>query len=267
MVWRILRGTLAAAFVLSVLVGCSTSKETANLKPAPPDPLRVGVAADYPPLIFKIDNKIAGVEADLARLLAEKLGKPLQFVQMDWKELLPGLMAGKMDIIMSGMTITLARKMQVDFTEPYYQTRIVTAMRSEDVKTYDTLEKIKNTQANVGVIWGTAADATVQRDFPYARRMAIAKVDHAALELKNRRIDLFVADDPAVVWLVSRNEADLAGFWKPLATQELGWAVRRGNRELLETANRMLNGWKSDGTLRQVLIHWLPYLDRIQSVD
>jgi polar amino acid transport system substrate-binding protein len=172
-------------------------------------------------------------------------------------------MAGKIDIIMSGMTLTQGRTMQVDFTAPYFQVGLLACMRAEDIKKYDSLERMTKSNGNVGVIPGSSADAFVTRQFPRARKIAIAKAEHAALELETRRIDLFVADGPAVAWLVSRNEADLTAFWHPLVREEFAWGVRRGDRELLTAVNGILARWKSDGTLHRVLHHWLPYLDRI----
>jgi ABC-type amino acid transport substrate-binding protein len=254
-----------ALFVLVFLMlgGCSGTHATQKEEPAEKS-LRVGITPDYPPIIFQLNGKITGVEADLAQGVAQSLHRRLEFVQMKWDALIPGLMAGTIDIIMSGMTVTQARTMQVDFTDPYFRVGILACMRAEDVKKFDSVERILNTDANVGVIPGTTSDAFVTRNFPRARRIAIAKAEHAALELTTRRIDLFVADGPAVVWLVSRNEADLAGFWQPLTREVFAWGVNRGNRELLTAVNGVLAQWKGDGTLHRVLLHWLPYLDRIQ---
>ena len=228
------------------------------------DALRVGMSPQWPPMIFMMDGKYAGVEADFARLLVRKFGRPLLFLPMGWEQLIPALMEGKIDLIMSGMTVTRARQMRIRFTEPYFTAKLVVAMRSEDAKKYGSREKILKTLGNVGVVPGTTGDAFVQRNLPNARRVAIAEVGYAALELKAKKIDLFMADGPAIVWLVSENEADLAGFWEPFSEEPLAWGVRRDDEALLNSVNRILETWKSDGTVDKVLARWLPYLERIK---
>jgi polar amino acid transport system substrate-binding protein len=154
--------------------------------------------------------------------------------------------------------------MRIDFTEPYFTAMLVGAMRSTDKEKFASKESVLTTQSSVGVIPGTTADAFVQRNLPNARRIAIAEIRHAALELKTMKIDLFISDGPGVVWLVSENEAELAGFWQALAEEPLAWGVRRGNQEMLTSVNRILEKWKSDGTVDKVLNRWLPYLERIK---
>ena len=261
---RIRLGIALMILILPFFFGCPSAKNVTKSEDPPPDPLIVGVTPDYPPLIYKADGRVIGVEADFARLLATALNRRLMFHELRWDDLIPALMSGKIDIIMAGMTATEARKVRIDFTESYFKSGLVTAMRAQDLNTYNSLELIKQSAGSVGVIPGSVGDVYVQRNFPKARRIDIAKVDHATFELKTHQIDLFVADGPAVVWLVSRNEADLAGFWEPLAVEPLAWGVNRPNVELMSAVNRTLEQWKQDGTLKRVLMRWLPYLDRLE---
>jgi polar amino acid transport system substrate-binding protein len=256
---------IVLVLVSLVFCACGKSKQDDQDLPKPErEPLRIGMTPNYPPMIFMQDGRYAGIEADLARGLAREFQQPLLFLPMKWEQLIPALMEGKVDLIMSGMTATTARKMRIDFTDPYFTAMLVGAMRSADKEKYDSRESILKTQSSVGVIPGTTADAFVQRSLPNARRIAIAEIRHAALELKTMKIDLFISDGPGIVWLVSENEAELAGFWKALAEEPLAWGVRRGDQEMLTSVNRILERWKSDGTVDEVLTRWLPYLERIK---
>jgi ABC-type amino acid transport substrate-binding protein len=68
-----------------------------------------------------------------------------------------------------------------------------------------------------------------------------------------------------VAWLVSENEASLTGGgWIPLQGDQFGWGFRQGDIALRESVNRVLAGWKQDGTLKSVLTARVPYLERIQ---
>jgi polar amino acid transport system substrate-binding protein len=81
-----------------------------------------------------------------------------------------------------------------------------------------------------------------------------------ALALRRRTIDVFVHDGPSIAWLVSANEADVAGIWQPLNKEDLAWGVRRDDPQFLAQLNDALAAWKRDGTLTETLVRWLPYL-------
>ncbi len=245
-------------------------------QPAPRgDVLRIGITPDYPPLIFKVNvpkkaisdlgestgGEIKGAEADFGNLLAKGLQRTPQFIELRWEQLIPALIEGKIDMIMSGMSITDARKVRIDFTEPYMKSGLMTLMRSEDVPKYPTLESIKQSFTNVGVVKGSTGEVFVRRNFTRTQSIiAMTRASDSIYPIKNRRIDLLVHDGPAIAWLVSENEADLRGFWEPFNEEHLAWAVNRGDKELLVRVNSMIRKWKSDGTLHEILKRWLPSL-------
>ena len=223
--------------------------------------LRIGITPDYPPMIFKTGEEIRGVEADCGNLLARGLQRTPQFIEFPWEELIPALVGGKIDIIMSGMSITDARKVRIDFLQPYMRGGLMTLMRAEDRPKYPTLESIKQSVGNVGVVKGTTGEVFVRKNFPQAQSIIpLTKASDSISPIKNRRLDLFVHDAPAIAWLVSENEAEVKGFWEPFNEEYMAWAVNRGDRELLVQVNALITKWKNDGTLSGVLKHWLPYL-------
>ncbi len=257
---RLPAATLAAIALL--LAGLTIAADTAHAKDSENKELRVGITPHFAPMIFKIDKDIMGVEADFAHLLAAELKRELRFVELRWEQQIPALLRGKTDIIMSAMTATKARKVRIAFTETYYTTGLLAAIRTEDATRYDTAEKIMESPANVGVIQGSTSDVFVERSFPRARKIVLAKADDGAFELRRRTIDIFINDAPSIIWLVSENEANLLArsLWLPQTEQSYAWGIERGNVVLLDRVNKILNKWKQDGTLTRVLLKWLPYL-------
>ena len=256
---RLIERIVILALVALAFAGCAATTDS----PPPPEvknaPLRVGVSPDYPPMVFKLDGRTTGAEADLALRLGNALGSPVEFVEMGWDQLIPSLMEGKIDIIMSGMTITEARKVRINFTEPYLRSGLATLFRAEEAWEYGSLQKIRNTVSRVGVVSNTTGEAYVRGNFLNAATIVpLAKANDAGLALKNRRIDLFVNDAPSIAWLVSENET-LKGFWEPLNEEYLGWGMRRDDSKLLMQVNFILGNWKKSGTLKEVLSKWLPY--------
>ena len=249
---------------VTLWAGCADNYYRANPAPAevPPNALRAGVTTTYPPIIFRQAGQIAGVEADLARLLGTRLGRPVYFTEVPWDQQIDALMAGKTDIIMSGMSVTEARAVRIAFTDPYLEGGLMAAVRTEDARRYSSREALLQTSASVGVIERTTGDVFMQQSFPNARRVVLSMASDGALALRNRTIDVFVHDGPSIAWLVSANEADLAGIWQPLNRENLAWGVRRDDPRLLAQINEILGAWKRDGTLTNVLVRWLPYLRR-----
>src|SRR5262245_47052573 len=81
--------------------------------------LRVGIAPDYPPIVFKQQGRLTGLEVDCARGLEAELGRHVELVELDWDALIPALESGQIDVIMSGMSITEARARRVRFVSRY----------------------------------------------------------------------------------------------------------------------------------------------------
>ena len=242
---------------LFVLLGCAGAPVAAK-KPL----LRVGINPSYPPIAFKLDRKVRGVEIDLATMLGAKLGRKVQFVDLRWQRLIPTLVAGSIDIIMSGMTITQAREYQIDFTEPYLRTGQMVALRIKDKEYYPTKASVLKTNVNIGVVRGTTGDVFTEKNIPEARVLRLTKVQDAPSEFKRESIDLFIYDAPAILWLVSSNEGELTSLSETFTEELLGWGIRRGNKNFLNQVNGILRAWKQDGTLDQVLDRWLPQRPR-----
>jgi ABC-type amino acid transport substrate-binding protein len=223
-------------------------------------PLLVGVTPINPPVIFKMDGKVVGLEADFARRLSAELKRPVELVEVSWEKQIPALLEKKTDIIMSGMTITPARQVRIAFTQPYLTSGLMIAFTTENAPQYSSLKNLMEYIPSVGFIGGTTGEVYARNTFRNENRMVpIKSVKEAALELKNKSIDIFVYDAPAIMWMVSENEAELKFLQEPLTIDYLGWGLRQEDRELLGLVNGMLNKWKNDGSLKQMILKWLPY--------
>lgn len=259
----------AAMFIFTFgSVGCATTQAgSTNTGPLDAASLRVGITPENPPLIFKLNDKIAGIDADLALRLGKELNMPVEFVEMKWDQLISALIEGKIDLIMSGMSITNARMVRINFTDPYLKSGMVAAIRAEDASKYSSAASIMSSYPDVGVVTGTAGETFVRNKMKGVPKISLlAKVSDAAYELQSRRIDVFIHDAPSVIWLVSNNEASLKGVWDLLSEDSLGWGVSKDNGLLLTRVNAILKKWKEDGTLDQTLRLWLParYFEKLK---
>jgi ABC-type amino acid transport substrate-binding protein len=255
---------LVIAFLMAfVMSGCATTVESESVKKSveviEKDTLLVGVTPDFPPLIYKRGEEIIGIEADLAYVLAEGMKRQVQFVDLPWKEQIPALLRGEIDIVMAGMSMTRGREVRIKFSDHYMKSGLVTMMRAEDKGKYTSREIIRQSLTNTGVVADTTGEIFIRRNFPKATNIvSLKESDHAVSALKRRAIDLFIYDAPHILWLVSENEAELAGFWQPFNEEKLAWAVRRDDGEFLREVNNILAGMRNNGRLDQILQKWLP---------
>jgi ABC-type amino acid transport substrate-binding protein len=196
----------------------------------------------------------------MARLLGRSLGRPVRFAQRGFDDLIPSLLAGEIDIIMAGMTITAERKVKIDFSDYYLKSGLAMAMRVSD-REFKSLQNVFANAGAVGVVGGTVAESYVRRNFPSRIRVVLlGKPSDAPFELKRRTIDVYVDDAPSIAWVVSSNAAEVQGLFEPLTTDYYGWGINKGNTEFLNQVNAALAQWKKDGTLERVLRRWIPYL-------
>src|SRR4029453_2038663 len=108
--------------------------------------------------------------------------------------------AGRIDIIMSSMSITAARRFVVDFSRPYLVVGEMTLVRGEDQSQY--LLGFPNTlPGTVGVLKATTGEFLVQREFPKARRKTFNSETEAVQALKKKKIDIFISDSTLIWYL------------------------------------------------------------------
>ncbi len=219
--------------------------------------LRVGVSPIFPPMVFKQDKQLAGVEIDLAHDLAQELGRSVTFVEISWEDQIESLNAGKIDIIMSSMSITGARKWVVDFSRPYLFIGQMVLVRREDVNKY-ALGFPLRPPGTVGVLKATTGDFMVQREFPKTKRKVYKSPAEAVQALKKKKIDLFLSDSTLVCYLAGTHAAeDLTAAPVQLNEESLAWAVRKGDDKLLDEVNAFIQKTGGSGKLNQVFQRWM----------
>lgn len=245
---------LATALVALLAAACS------SVPKAPAEPLRVGFTPNYPPICMEADGLPAGLECDFAKALSAELGRPLEFVELPWSQQVDTLLAGRIDIIMSGMTATPARSAKVRFCTPYMVNPLVAMCRAGDKTAEVGPDELLTTTSAVGVLARTSAEAFAQHHFPHARIVRLSTRSDATLNLINRRIDYYVDDFAAIANLLSDNEAELAFLPYPLQGQNLCWAVRPDQEAFRHRCDEIIARWKKSGELDRMLVRWMPYL-------
>jgi polar amino acid transport system substrate-binding protein len=221
--------------------------------------IKVGVSADYPPLIYKQDGRIVGIEADNAKAVGDVLGQEMHLVEMPFEELIPALQAGKIDVIMAGLSITPERGKQVTFTEPYMEIGQMAIMSTQKAGQFSQPWSIYQEGVRIGVEPGTTGAAFAKEELKDAVVSFYANSAEAFAGLRADKIDLYIHDAPTSWQLAtSSNNSDLISLYKPLTNEQLAWAVRKDDPALAEALNSALRTLKNNGTLRYIFSRWIP---------
>jgi len=247
------------------LAGCATTQGNAPTaapnpagqaaKTAGVGPLRVGVCAKLPPIVNRSGSTYTGFEVDFAKGLAASLGRPVEFVDLLWADLLPALQSGRVDIVMSGVSVTPERMMIVDFAQPYLRSGLAMVARRTEVA---TMGMFFSKSVRVGAKPGTTGQYYAQTQFPKNPRTTYLDPADAAKAMQAKKLDLFIIDAPIAWWMVGQYEAaGITVMGDLLNTEYLAWAVAKGNTTLLDSANDYLAASVKDGQQRVILRRWL----------
>lgn len=243
----------------ALLAGCQT---TPTVRPDP-SILRVGVAPRSRPLIYKENGQIMGIEADLAQKLGRELNRTVVFVETPWDKLIDHLEQNKIDIIMSNMTITSARRMRVNFTTPYLQSGLTAMFRRDNYDPQGGLigSTIRNQTKRIGYVDNTTGEFFCLKRFDRGKLFGYESPKAGVQALIDNKIDMFVHDAPIIWWSAARHESSVVAFQQALQVEPLAWAIGRHNSLLLEDVNAILARWEKDGTTRKVIQKWIPTFD------
>ena len=246
--------------LMSLLLALAFQCVNAADKPTP-SPLRIGTSASYAPLTFRDAGKFQGVEADLARAVGENLKVKIELVEIPWEELIPALNDNRIDVIMSGMSITEERSKRVLFTDSYMKIGQMALIRSADLIEWSEPTALLRKGARIGVKSGTTGEAFVRSEFPEAAITGFPDIDAGTDALAAKNIDIFIHDAPTI-WRLSAStatqKAGLMGLYRPLTDEYLAWAVRLEDKGLANALNQSLDAIKKNGTLGRVMGKWIP---------
>lgn len=223
-------------------------------------PLRlICVDLSAPPLFDKAspDGTRRGYEPSAAETVANKLGRPVEWVITSWGDMIPAVNDGRGDAIWCGQGITAERAALVDFTTPYalFDESLLVRAGSEISSPADLAGK------RVGAIEGSTNMALV-KTFPGVSAIAFEGTDDVfgdmIAALRGGHIDGFVDDDVALVPV--GDEPDLHVAFTVATRNRWGVAVAKGNDELRAQLDAALGESIRDGSLARVWAQWMPNL-------
>lgn len=220
--------------------------------------LAVGTTGTQPPMTATSKKGgLMGMDVDISRAMAEALGVKLSFVTMPFAELLPALEAGKVDMILSGMTITAQRNTRVAFAGPYLVAgKGILAVETRFIELKEA-EGLNTPEVTVAVLKGSTSHHFAEASMSKAKLMPVASYDEAIDLLLKSKIDVIVADFQFCALTAYRNQAKgLIAGKSTLSFEPLGIAMPEDTL-LINWVQNFLNQFQGTGELKKVKEKWL----------
>ena len=236
------------ALAASVLCGCA---------PKESDTVKMITEATFPPYEFLRGKEIAGIDVEICRAVAQKLGKKFQCETVDFDSVIPAVISGKADLAAAGITVTEDRKKNVDFSDPYVKTGIVVVYKkSNPFKDRDQLKGKK-----IGVQSGTTSETFVTDELKQEPDRSKSPAEAVAV-LKAGRVEFVIADiDPAKNCVKGEEELAISDF---ITSEEYAVAIKKGRPELLKAINETIAEIKADGRLEKWVKEFTEEADKLK---
>jgi polar amino acid transport system substrate-binding protein len=224
--------------------------------------LRVGVSEIVPWATHDKDGNLVGFEIDVAKKLARDMGVEPEFYPEEFRYLIPDLLAGRFDIIVSGLSINASRALQLDFSAPYNTTDVTLAVNIKAAGSSPTLQSFNKDTVTIGALEGTTAEDLAGVALPNAKMRTYTDDSRLFDDLIQGKLEAAVADSPRpeiVAKLYPTNVTCVCDT--PLATYPAAFAVRRGNLEFVNFLNSWIEAHTVDKWLEQRRGYWFKTTD------
>ena len=216
--------------------------------------LRMGTNATFPPYEYVDENnEVAGIDADIAAAIADKLGMELEITDMAFDSLIPALQSDTIDIVLAGMTVDPERAESVNFTDSYATgVQVIIVPEGSDIASPDDLEG-----KNIGVQTGTTGDLYCTDDYGQEFVKQFDNGPLAVAALLNGQVDCVVIDNEPAKNYVAANEG-LKILDTAFANEDYAAALAKEDTELFEQVNTAIQELKEDGTIASIIEKYIP---------
>ncbi len=254
---------LKILFFSVVLLGSifSASAEEGKETSAQSKVLNVGCEGAFAPFTY-IDDKgdITGFDIDFIKALGKHLGYDVKINVLAFDGLVPSLMVGNIDLIISGFTITEARAKQVDFSDPYYLCGMSYVIKKKNLKKFNSYEKLgKQTLCTQLAATGTNF---AQKFLPQAKLKIFNAPPETYIELQKEGCVAAIHDRPVNDFFLTQ---DKSGEFTSVQVKQhvskdyYGIAVQKGNSKLLKEINQGLKEMLENGEFAKISEKWFGY--------
>ncbi|WP_372631314.1 transporter substrate-binding domain-containing protein [Cohnella sp.] len=217
----------------------------------------IGTTGTFRPMTFMNEKgELDGVDIEIAKTIAEKMGVEAEFVTGNLAGLIPGLNADKYDVVMFSTTMNEDRKQVIDFSEKYASLGTIAVVRENDDRVKDVTDLDGFV---VGVIGGSGSQTAAMEIGGYKELKEYPGHAEAISDLKSERIDVYVAGSIAAYDFIQNDTGDkklkvVGELYKEL---DIGVGIRKNDAELKAFIDSVILEMKEGGRLGMLLDKWI----------
>ena len=221
--------------------------------------LRIGLSTFVPWAMRDKKGDLIGFEIDVGKRVAADMGVEVEHIPTAWDGIIPALLAGKFDVIISGMSITMKRNLTVNFTHPYANTGYIlvasTAMAQK--KGLKTLEDYNSSDITIATRRASTGAIAAQKNFPKAKLIYFDDGTMGIQETANGKVDATTSTPPKAAYDIEKRPGKLFVVDRTLMspTRE-AFAVRKGDPDILNWFNNWIDNVKASGWLQERHAYW-----------
>jgi len=251
---------------LSFIFGCTHSvRNISNASSAPVldrilqrGEIRVGTAGSMPPLNMTTkEGEVIGLEPDIAKAIANAMGVKLRLETIPFSELLPSLEEGKIDMIMSGMTITSRRNLKVAFVGPYLKSGKAFLTKIKTLAAVDDTTELNSPDTKLAALEGSTSQLFVETVLFNTTLVKVRDYDEGVDMVIRDEVHALVADYPiCVISVVRYPDKGLMSINAPLTYEPLGIAIPANDPHLINWTNNFLSSLEGSGALKELKKRW-----------
>lgn len=237
--------------IKSILTPLALVLGMASLGAQAAETIRVVTDPTFPPMEFMQDGKRTGFDIELVEALAAEMGKTVEWIDIDFKGLIPAVLSGRADAAVSAIYITPARREVIDFTNPYYTGGLVALTKAD--APIKTLKDLDGKRVSVQV--GTKSVNYLQEHYPAIKRVEVEKNEEMFNLVTINRSDAAVTGKPAAKRF-AQSQPGIVVLDEQITTEEYGIAVSKNKPELTQAFNQALSTLKGNGQYDQIVAKW-----------
>ena len=216
--------------------------------------LIVGTSSGYPPYVFvdaeSPDKKVIGLDMEMCKQIADKLGVELEVVDMSFDGIIPAVKSGQVDLGIAAFTKTPERAEEIDFSDLYEKSAQLLIVKAGNADLYSTKESLAGQK--VGAQKGTIQSQLIQTALPDSELFELEKYPALALEVQNGNIAGLVVDQAVGESLIATSNGGLevSNFAFTSEEASFGKAVvaAKGSEDLLAEVNTVIDQVVNDGS-------------------
>lgn len=236
--------------MIILVAACSSSDESSETSGESNEKEEFTFASSglYPPFNYKENDELVGFDVEIGKAIAEELGMNPKPVTNPWQTIIAALNSDKFDAIIGSMAITAERLEEVNFTEPYYESgaQIFVSEDNDSIKVPEDLKDKK-----IGVVVSSTFEETARQ---YTDEVITYDSDVTALQdlLVKGRLDAVITDQLVGMYAINQNDLKIKKVGEPIYLDQMGIAIKKDDKELLEKVNEALETIIENGTYGEI---------------